>query len=333
MSEAATAAAAPTVLEVRDLVVEIAANRSVLRAIDGISFQIRKGEILGLVGESGSGKSMTGLSILGLVAPPVRIASGQILFNGINLRDLAARQLRRIRGSGIAMIPQNPMSTLSPTLRIETQMVDAILAHETISRRDAWRRCRDALGRLGVPTPDERMTAYPHELSGGLLQRIVIAIAMLNHPELVIADEPTTALDVTIQAQILHEIQTLCAENRTALIWISHDLSVVAGMADRIAVMYGGAIVEEGPADRVLDHPMHRYTEGLIQSVPSRGKGNRRFSQIPGTPPRLSDRVDGCRFRRRCAHATATCGTSPPRSPLAAEHWVSCHHPARNGVD
>ena len=314
-------------LEVRDLVVELTAAPASLRPVDGVSFDLRRGEVLGIVGESGSGKSLTGLAILGLLAPPLRIADGRIVFGGTDLRSLGERELREIRGSRIAMIFQDPVSALSPTLRVGTQMIDALLAHETLSRSEAWRRCRDALGRLRVPSPDERMSAYPHELSGGLRQRVAIATAMLNRPELVIADEPTTALDVTIQAQILHEVQRLCADEHASLIWISHDLSVVAGLADRIAVMYAGAVVEEGPIDRVLDRPLHPYTEGLIRSVPQRGKLGERFAQIRGVQPPLADRPPGCRFRPRCRHASSECETPTAPTEFAEAHWVRCRHP------
>jgi peptide/nickel transport system ATP-binding protein len=319
----------PPVLEVRDLVVEL---KSGLRPVDGVSFQLRRGGVLGLVGESGSGKSLTGLAVMGLVAPPLRIAGGRILLDGSDLRHLAEHELRQIRGSRVAMIFQDPMATLSPTLRIATQMIDAIQAHERIGRAEAWRRCRDAIGRLGVPSPDERMQAYPHELSGGLRQRVVIATAMLNRPALVIADEPTTALDVTIQAQILHEVQKLCAADGTALIWISHDLSVVACLADRIAVMYAGAIVEDGPTDQVLDRPTHPYTEGLIRSVPQRDRPGTPFRQIPGMPPPLAARPDGCRVRPRCTRTSEACRLPPSATTVAPAHSASCHHPLGAGA-
>ncbi|HTV71408.1 MAG TPA: ABC transporter ATP-binding protein [Rhizobiaceae bacterium] len=239
------------------------------RLVDDVSFEVGRGEFLGLVGQSGSGKSMTGLAIPGLLPAPCHTVSGSIVFDGMDLAGMAEAQLRRLRGRRIGMVFQNPMSTLSPTLRIGTQIVDAILAHERIDKPLAWQKSRDALGRVGIPAPDERMAAYPHQLSGGMRQRVAIAIAMINDPDLVIADEPTTALDVTIQAQILHQVQKLAAERDAAFIWISHDLSVVAGLVDRIAVMHDGSIIEQGSTDQVLDAPRHPFTRRLIASIPS----------------------------------------------------------------
>src|SRR5690606_5667480 len=209
---------------------------------------------MGLVGESGSGKTVTGFSIMGLVDPPGRIAGGRILFNGEDIAGYSDEQMRRLRGRKIAMIFQDPMMTLNPVLRIDTQMIEAIRAHEKISREEARQRARDALGKVGIASPDERLKSYPHQFSGGMRQRVSIAIALLHRPDLMVADEPTPALDVTIQGQILYEAQKLCRETQTALIWITHDLSVVAGLADNICVMYAGRIVEKGPVDDVLDH-------------------------------------------------------------------------------
>ena len=217
--------------------------------------------------------------------------------------------------------------TLNPVLRIDTQMIEAIRAHSDVSRDAAWRRARDALGLVGIPSPEERLRAYPHQFSGGMRQRVVIAIAMLHAPDLIIADEPTTALDVTIQAQILHEMQRLRREREMALIWITHDLSVVAGLADRVAVMYAGRIVEQGSVDEVLDAPKHPYTEGLIGSIPSRHATGGELAQIPGMMPSLIDIGTGCRFRERCSRATHRCGEDPAPRALAGGSVVSCHHP------
>ncbi|MBM3547894.1 MAG: ABC transporter ATP-binding protein, partial [Alphaproteobacteria bacterium] len=224
-----TGFAGPT-LEVRDLKTHFFTRGGVVKAVDGVSFEIGKGRILGLVGESGSGKSITGFSILGLVDPPGRVVEGEIRFKGENLVDQSEERLRAIRGNRIAMIFQDPMMTLNPVLRIDTQMIEAVQAHHGVSADEARQRARDALGRVGIPSPDERLKAYPHQFSGGMRQRVAIAIALLNSPELIIADEPTTALDVTIQGQILYEVQKLCRETGTSLIWITHDLSVVAGL-------------------------------------------------------------------------------------------------------
>ncbi|MEE8308600.1 MAG: ABC transporter ATP-binding protein, partial [Gammaproteobacteria bacterium] len=231
-------------LEVEGLKTHFFMTEGVAKAVDGVSFSIGSGEILGLVGESGSGKSVTGFSILGLVDPPGRIVEGRVRFRGQDLLGLDEEALRKIRGARIAMIFQDPMMTLNPVLRIDTQMIETIQAHEKVDRETGRQRARDALGLVGIASPDERLRAYPHQFSGGMRQRVAIAIAMLHKPDLIIADEPTTALDVTIQAQILFEVQRLCREQGTSLIWITHDLTVVAGLADRVCVMYAGHIVE-----------------------------------------------------------------------------------------
>src|SRR6185312_14694000 len=261
------------------------------------------GEVLGLVGESGSGKSVTGYSIMGLVDAPGRIVAGRIVYRGEDLTALSPEALRRLRGNRIAMIFQDPMMTLNPVLRIDTQMIEAVQAHAKVSQAEACTRARDALGMVGIPSPDERLAAYPHQFSGGMRQRVAIAIALLHHPDLLIADEPTTALDVTIQAQILAEVQKLATTYGTALIWITHDLSVIAGLSEEIAVMYAGRIVETGAADTVLDHPVHPYTHGLIGSVPSRNKRGEKLRQIPGMTPSLLSLPAGCAFRNRCPRA------------------------------
>jgi peptide/nickel transport system ATP-binding protein len=231
-------------LEVQDLRTHFFTRAGVVRAVDGVSFSVRPGEVLGLVGESGCGKTVTGFSILGLVDPPGRVVGGRILFEGKDLVALPEEEMRRIRGARIAMVFQDPMMTLNPVLRIDTQMVEAVQAHQHVNRQNALNAAREALGRVGIPSPESRLRSYPHQFSGGMRQRVAIAIALLNRPKLIIADEPTTALDVTIQAQILYEAQKLCRESGTALVWITHDLSVVAGLADRICVMYAGRIVE-----------------------------------------------------------------------------------------
>ena len=282
---------------------------------------------MGLVGESGSGKSVTGFSILGLVDPPGRVVDGQILFQGEDLADAPPQRMQALRGARIAMIFQDPMMTLNPVLRIDTQMIEAIQAHEKISRKEAWTRARDGLAQVGIPSPEQRLRAYPHQLSGGMRQRVAIAIAFLNNPDLLIADEPTTALDVTIQAQIVHVAQTLCRERGTALIWITHDLAVVAGLADRIAVMYAGRIVEAGSTDDVIDHPRHPYTIGLLGSVPSANRRGQRLTQIPGMTPNLLSLPKGCAFRDRCTHADEQCGAPPDIHMDATGHCVRCFHP------
>ena len=315
------------VLEVEGLRTEFATRTGVVRAVDGVSFSIERGRILGLVGESGSGKSVTGTSLMGLVDPPGRVTGGRILLNGQDLAGLPEPQMRRLRGSRIAMVFQDPMMTLNPVLRIDTQMIEAVQAHDRVSRAEARVRARDALGKVGIPSPDERLRAYPHQFSGGMRQRVAIAIALLHHPDLIIADEPTTALDVTIQAQILAEMQALVQRDGTALIWITHDLAVVSGLADDLAVMYAGRIVETGAIDAVLDSPAHPYTRGLIGSVPSSNQRGERLRQIPGATPGPGELPSGCRFRTRCAHADAACLADPALDPLGPRHAVRCFHP------
>ena len=297
-----------------------------MRAVDGVSFEVKPGEVLGLVGESGCGKTVTGFSILGLVDPPGRVVGGRVLLDGKDLLKLKEEELRRVRGARIAMVFQDPMMTLNPVLRIDTQMVEAVRAHQDVGNEKALQLAKEALERVGIASPEERLRSYPHQFSGGMRQRVAIAIAMLNRPRLIIADEPTTALDVTIQAQILHEAQKLCRESGTALIWITHDLSVVAGLADRICVMYAGRIVESDTVDEVLDAPLHPYTQGLIGSVPSRNRRGAPLAQIPGMTPSLVDLPPGCAFRARCTRAQAAC-SEPPQLQQRKERLVRCFYP------
>jgi peptide/nickel transport system ATP-binding protein len=299
----------------------------VVKAVDGVSFTVGRGKVLGLVGESGSGKTVTGFSIIGLVDPPGRVVEGEILYQGRNLARISEEELRHLRGNRIAMIFQDPMMTLNPVLRVDTQMIETVLAHEKVSREEARQRSRDALGMVGIPSPDERLKSYPHQFSGGMRQRVAIAIALLHRPELIIADEPTTALDVTIQGQILAEVQKLAATTGTSLIWITHDLSVVAGLADDIAVMYAGRIVEGGPVGEVLDQPMHPYTVGLIGSVPSRNRRGEPLRQIPGMTPSLLKLPAGCAFRSRCPRADDACLNTPELLELAPGRYARCFHP------
>ncbi|TMH17800.1 MAG: ABC transporter ATP-binding protein, partial [Betaproteobacteria bacterium] len=275
----------------------------VCKAVDDASFAVDGGEVLGLVGESGSGKSMTGYSIMGLVDPPGRVVGGRILLAGRDLAALPAEEMRQLRGNRIAMIFQDPMMTLNPVLRIDTQMVETILAHEKIPRAAALDRARAALVQVGIPSPDARLKAYPHQFSGGMRQRVAIAIALLNRPDVIIADEPTTALDVTIQGQILYEMQKLTRETGAALIWITHDLSVIAGLADRVCVMYAGRIVEQGSTADVLREPRHPYTRGLLDSVPGNAPAREKLKQISGMTPSLIELPPGCAFRSRCPYA------------------------------
>lgn len=315
------------ILSVEGLKTHFFTRGGVVKAVDDVSFALYPGCVLGLVGESGSGKSVTGFSILGLVDAPGRIVAGRILYQGENLLGLDPLRMRGLRGSRIAMIFQDPMMTLNPVLRIDTQMMEALHAHESMDAPAARRRARDALGMVGLPSPDAHLLAYPHQLSGGMRQRVAIAIAMLHRPDVIIADEPTTALDVTLQGQILFEVQRLCRESRTALIWITHDLAVVAGLADEICVMYAGRIVEQGGVDQVFDAPLHPYTRGLLDSVPRRNRGRQRLFQIPGMTPSLLDLPAGCAFRARCARADALCDATPQLTAPSEGRRVRCFHP------
>ncbi len=315
------------VLAVENLRTHFFTRNGVVKAVDGVGFSVVPGEVLGLVGESGSGKTVTGWSILGLVDPPGRIVAGSIRLDGEELVGCPEERLRDYRGRKIAMIFQDPMMTLNPVLRIDTQMIEALTAHERVSRSAARARALEALAAVGIASPRERLRAYPHQLSGGMRQRVAIAIALLNRPRVLIADEPTTALDVTIQSQILAEVQALCAQNGTALIWITHDLAVVAGLADRIAVMYAGRIVEEGPVDAMFAQPLHPYTRGLIGSVPSRGQRGAPLLQIPGMPPSAAHRAPGCAFAPRCPRADAACRSEPPMADHGGGRAARCWHP------
>jgi len=320
--------AAPALLEVDGLRMHFFTKAGVVKAVDDVSLRVERGRVLGLVGESGSGKSMTGYSIMGLVDAPGRIVGGRISLNGRDLATLDEAGWRKLRGNRVAMIFQDPMMTLNPVLRIDTQMVEAVLAHHAVSRESALQRSREALSRVGIASPDERLRSYPHQFSGGMRQRVAIAIALLNKPDLIIADEPTTALDVTIQGQILFEMQKLCRETGTGLMWITHDLSVVAGLADEICVMYAGRIVESGPVDDVLARPRHPYTRGLLDSVPSRNTPGRPLAQIAGMTPSLMQLGEACAFRERCTRAVEACNVAPAVRILDQGRSLRCFNPA-----
>jgi peptide/nickel transport system ATP-binding protein len=313
-------------LEVTDLTTHFMTRAGVVRAVEGVTFEVKAGEVVGLVGESGSGKSVTGLSILGLVDPPGRIAAGSVKLAGQELVGLDGESLRRLRGRRVAMVFQDPMSMLNPVLTIATQMRLAIEAHERVSRDVARTRSIEALAAVRIPDAAQRLDAYPHQFSGGMRQRVAIAIALLHRPALIVCDEPTTALDVSIQAQILTEMRSLVRDLGTALIWISHDLATVSSLASRILVMYAGRIIEEGPTAAVLRNPRHPYSRGLLESLPFRVEPGRDLQQIPGSTPSLLRLPDGCAFRPRCGQATEVCH----KMPVLERHErraFRCHHP------
>ena len=299
-------------LEVDELRVRFRTRDGIVKAVDGVSLGIERGRSLGIVGESGSGKSVTALTLMGLTRLPNATVEGRVLLDGVDLLELSGGELRRIRGQRISMIFQDPLSSLHPLYRVGDQIVEAIRAHEKAPERSARRRALEALHEVGIPRPQERLASYPHELSGGMRQRVMIAMALALDPEVVIADEPTTALDVTVQAQILDLIGELQREHGTAVVLITHDLGVVAGTADEVAVMYAGRVAEQGSLRGVLDGPQHPYTWGLLQSLPG-ARRSERLHPIQGSPPSLIDVPSGCAFHPRCAYAFASCVEVLPR--------------------
>ena len=319
------------ILQVRDLATHFATRAGVAKAVDGVSFDVHAGEIVGLVGESGSGKSVTGYSILGLIDPPGRIAGGSVKLDGQELVGLSNSRLRALRGRRMAMVFQDPMSTLNAVLKVSEQMQLALQAHGKPGAAEMRQRSIAALAKVGIPDPERRLDAYPHELSGGMRQRVAIAIAFLNNPALVICDEPTTALDVSIQAQILVEMKTLVREAGVSLVWISHDLATVSVLASRLLVMYAGRLIEQGPTAEVLRRPRHPYTQGLIDSLPSRAAPGRDLVQIPGATPSLTALPSGCAFKERCGHASSACDKAPDRTFELPRIW-RCHHPLNIGA-
>jgi len=322
--------AAP-VLEIDNLRTHFFTRDGVVRAVDGVSFSVAPGETLAVVGESGCGKSVTSLSIMRLIAsPPGRIVEGTIRFQGRNLLDLSEREMRDIRGNDISMIFQEPMTSLNPVLTIGRQITETLTLHQGLDRAAAEARAIEMLQLVGIPEPAQRLRQYPHELSGGMRQRVMIAMALACDPRLLIADEPTTALDVTVQAQILDIMRQLKSKTGAAIILITHSLGVVAEMAQRVVVMYGGRKVEEAPVAALFARPRHPYTRALLGSVPRLGaslsddSGNR-LAEIPGVVPSLKEAIAGCIFAPRCAYATAHCREAyPPLEQKAAGHWVAC---------
>jgi oligopeptide/dipeptide ABC transporter ATP-binding protein len=316
-------------LDVRGLQTSFHTTDGVVRAVTGVDFHVNRGEVMGLVGESGCGKSVTSLSIMRLIAPPGRIEAGEVLFDGRDLLKLGEREMRQLRGDRISMIFQQPTSSLNPVYDVGMQIGEVLELHRGMKRRDARRRAEEALEMVGIPDPKRRIDAFPHELSGGMAQRVMIAMALACEPELLIADEPTTALDVTIQAQILDLMRILQRETHTALVLITHDLGVVAEMCDRVAVMYAGEIVEQTDVTSLFEDPKHPYTQGLIGSVPVLGQEQDELTAIPGSVPNLIDLPPYCRFAPRCgarvAHdVTLATERHPELLPVSDTHSVRC---------
>jgi len=313
-------------LDVTDLKTFFHTRAGVVRAVNGVSFSVEKGETLGIVGESGSGKSVACYSLMGLIPkPPGRIESGKALFEGEDLLQMSEAQLNRIRGRRIAMIFQDPMTSLNPFLRIEDQLIEPLLLHGVTDKATARKQALEMLEKVGIPGASRRIRMYPHEFSGGMRQRVMIAMALITDPDLLIADEPTTALDVTVQAQILELIKEMQQQLNMAVIFISHDLGVVAGFCDRVNVMYSGQIVESGATDVIFAQPSHPYNQALQRSIPAlQTKGEELFT-IEGQPPDLTRPLNGCAFAARCTHATDACGQSAPHLERIAEtHWSAC---------
>ena len=313
-------------LDVTDLKTYFHTRAGVVRAVNGVSFSVEKGETLGIVGESGSGKSVACYSLMGLIPkPPGRIESGKALFEGEDLLQMSEAQLNRIRGRSIAMIFQDPMTSLNPFLRIEDQLIEPLLLHGVTDKATARKQALEMLEKVGIPGASRRIRMYPHEFSGGMRQRVMIAMALITDPDLLIADEPTTALDVTVQAQILELIKEMQQQLNMAVIFISHDLGVVAGFCDRVNVMYSGQIVESGATDAIFAQPSHPYNQALQRSIPAlQTKGEELFT-IEGQPPDLTRPLNGCAFAARCNHATDACGQSAPHLERIGEtQWSAC---------
>lgn len=315
-----------TLLQIENLTTSFATGQGEITAVEDVSFTLEPGEILGIVGESGSGKSVTALAIMGLLPrPPARIRQGRILFEGRDLLALPDRAMQRLRGPGIAMVFQEPMTSLNPVFTIGEQVMETIRAHEKLSQRDCFARAVGMLERVGIPSAERRMADYPHQLSGGQRQRVMLAIALVCRPRLLIADEPTTALDVTIQAQILDLLMDLRDEFGMAVMLITHNMGVIAETADRVMVMYAGRVVEQAPVATLFDAPLHPYTSGLLACVPTLDQDQERLVAIPGTLPEPSRRPPGCRFSPRCTHAVAACAEGiPPLEAYGVNHRAAC---------
>ena len=322
---------AAALLQVRNLRVEFNTRRGTLVAIDDVSFDIAPGEVLGVVGESGAGKSITGTAIIGLLEPPGRIAGGEIRLEGERIDNLKPEAMRKIRGRRIGAIFQDPLTSLNPLFTVGRQIIETIRTHLDMGEAEARKRAIELLGEVGIPAPERRIDHYPHQFSGGMRQRVVIALALCANPKLIIADEPTTALDVSIQAQIITLLKRLCREHGTAVMLVTHDMGVIAETADRVAVMYAGRIVEIGPVQQVIHDPQHPYTTGLMASIPAVGQELERLPQIEGSMPRLNAIPPGCPFNPRCPRAFDKCRKERPPLLQARATLAACwlHDPAR----
>ncbi len=314
-----------TILSVRDLTVAFDTRRGPLTAIDRVSFDIGRGEILGVVGESGAGKSVTGSAVIGLIDRPGRIAGGEVRLRGERIDNLSPEAMRRVRGRRIGMIFQDPLTSLDPLFRVGDQIVETLRTHTDLSAKAARTRAIDLLAEVGIPAPERRIDGYPHEFSGGMRQRVVIALALAAEPELIIADEPTTALDVSVQAQIITLLKRLCREHGTAVMLVTHDMGVIAEAADRVAVMYAGRVAEIGPVASVIAEPHHPYAVGLMGAIPTLSQEADRLSQIPGSMPRLTAIPKGCAFNPRCPKVFARCRVERPEPIPVDASRVACH--------
>jgi oligopeptide/dipeptide ABC transporter ATP-binding protein len=324
----AAASLADPLLDVRSLTTRIKLRRGIVTPVDDVSFSVLPGEVFGLVGESGSGKTITALSIMRLIAPPLRISAGRVALSGRDLLALPESQMRQVRGQEVSMVFQEPMTSLDPSFTIGKQIVETIHAHRKVTAAEARRRAVEMLERVGIPQPARRLASYPHQFSGGMRQRVMIAIALALGPRLLIADEPTTALDVTLQAQILDLILSLQRESGLSMLLITHDLGVIAEVANRVAVMYAGEIVETGPVRALFNSPRHPYTQGLLDSVASRGSDEESLKVIPGRVPELTHLPPGCRFAPRCTNAIDRCRHERPRlEPDGAGRALRCFNP------
>jgi len=315
---------ADPLLDVRNLRIEFPTRRGTLLAVDDVSFSIAPGEVLGVVGESGAGKSLTGSAVIGLLEPPGRIARGEVKLDGLRIDNLPADEMRKVRGREIGAIFQDPLTSLNPLYTVGQQLLETITTHLHVSSQHARARAIALLAATGIPAPERRIDHYPHQFSGGMRQRVVIALALAAEPKLVIADEPTTALDVSIQAQIIQLLKSLCREKKTAVMLITHDMGVIAETADRVAVMYAGRIVEIGPVADVIHRPQHPYTDGLMGSIPSMEHETDRLAQIEGSMPRLTEIPPGCAFHPRCEKAFDRCSRERPELMPAGTSQAAC---------